>query len=230
MRKSIFCLTASALVLTACQPLGTLLTAPFGYSFSISNFTVFSVITALIFIALTILSLKQNSAPYSKSNLVIFLITTPLSIIDSFFYIILYHENIRTRASILLLIIPIVCSFYLMLKYAEVKIIKPIILSLSVIMLLMLLPLVFISVFLPTPNTVIKTVYAQDSHRYAEVIDSDQGALGGNTFVDAYAADNPFFKISKRVYEGNWGEWERMSIYWKDEHTLVINSHEYYIK
>lgn len=228
MRKSLSWLAVAALVLTACQPLGTLLTAPFGYSFSISNYTFFSVITTLIFIALTILSLKQNDKPYSKASLVIFLITTPLSIIDIFFYIV--FGGISSRASIFLLLIPIVCSFYLMLKYAEVTIIKPIILSLSVIMLLMLLPLVFISVFLPSPNTVVKTVFSPSTHRYAEVIDSDQGALGGDTLVDVYVADNPFFKISKRVYEGTWGEWERISIYWKDEHTLVINSKMYYIK
>lgn len=229
MRKSLSWLAVAALVLTACQPLGTLLTAPFGYSFSISDFTVFSVITALIFITLTILSLKQNSAPYSKASLVIFLITTPLSIIDIFFYIV--FGGISSRASIFLLLIPIVCSFYLMLKYAEVTIIKPIILSLSVILLLMILPLIlFFSIFFPSPNTVVKTVYSPSTRRYAEVINSDQGALGGDTLVDVYVADNPFFKISKRVYEGRYGEWGNMIIYWKDKHTLVINSKMYYIK
>ena len=80
-------------------------------------------------------------------------------------------------------------------------------------------------------NTVVQTVESPDGAYYAEVIDSDQGALGGDTIVDVY--EKVFFNISKksqRVYQGDWGEFRDMEIYWKDEHCLVINSTEYTIE
>ena len=71
---------------------------------------------------------------------------------------------------------------------------------------------------------------------YAEVIDSNQGALGGNTFVDVYenkGLNAIIFTISKkpqRIYQGDWGEFEYMAISWKNDHCLVINSVSYEIK
>ena len=71
---------------------------------------------------------------------------------------------------------------------------------------------------------------------YAEVIDSDQGALGGDTLVNVYKKGelNIFiFKIKKkpqRVYLGEWGEYKNMQIYWKNENCLIINSTEYKIE
>ena len=85
-------------------------------------------------------------------------------------------------------------------------------------------------------NTVVQTIESPNGEYYAQVIDSDQGALGGDTLVDVYQKSgiNAFlFKIEKkpqRVYWGDWGEFENMQIYWKDDNRLVINSVEYEIK
>lgn len=68
------------------------------------------------------------------------------------------------------------------------------------------------------------------------MIDSDQGALGGDTLVDVYeksAINAILFKIEKkpqRVYSGGWGEFNNMQIYWKDDECLKINSTEYKIQ
>lgn len=82
-------------------------------------------------------------------------------------------------------------------------------------------------------NTV-KTVESPSGEYYAEVIDCNEGALGGSTFVEIHKNEEdsrPFFfgkeEKSKRVYSGRWGEFENMEIYWKDDNTLVINSKEY---
>ena len=82
-------------------------------------------------------------------------------------------------------------------------------------------------------NTVVKTVESPNKEYYAEVIDSDQGALGGNTFVDVYEKSiikTPILTVCKkpkRIYSGKWGEYKKMQIYWKDDTCLVINSVEY---
>lgn len=82
-------------------------------------------------------------------------------------------------------------------------------------------------------NTVIQSVPSPNGTYYAELIDSDQGALGGDTLVDVHHSKRInalLFQIEKkpqRVYHGEWGEFEDMEIYWKDDNCLVINSKEY---
>lgn len=84
-------------------------------------------------------------------------------------------------------------------------------------------------------NTVVQSAKSPNDTYYAEVIDSDQGALGGDTLVEVYENKgiNTFvFNITKnpqRIYYGEWGEAQNMQIYWKDDNCLVINSVEYLI-
>jgi hypothetical protein len=67
----------------------------------------------------------------------------------------------------------------------------------------------------------------------AVVIDSDQGALGGNTLVDiehnASEINVWFGRFTKitRVYTGEWGEFDTMSMEWKNDSTLLINGKSY---
>lgn len=68
------------------------------------------------------------------------------------------------------------------------------------------------------------------------MIDRDEGALGGSTRVDVYEKGviyTPLFEISKKpqiVYFGSWGEFENMTIHWKNDTCLVINGKEYEIE
>lgn len=77
-------------------------------------------------------------------------------------------------------------------------------------------------------NTVVDTVHSPENTYYAEVIDSSQGAMGGNTFVDVHKTEGK--GSPQRVYSGDWGEYEDMEIYWKDDTCLVINGVEYEIE
>ena len=78
-------------------------------------------------------------------------------------------------------------------------------------------------------NTVVKTVETPDGAYFAQVIDNNQGALGGATLVEVYENKKVWgrYKKVERVYSGKWGESHTMEIYWKDEYCLVINSVEY---
>ena len=74
-------------------------------------------------------------------------------------------------------------------------------------------------------------------HNYAEVIYSNQGALGDDIFINVYenkGIDIFIFKILKKpqsFYESDLGEFGNIEeIYWKDDNCLVINSAEYKIE
>lgn len=100
-----------------------------------------------------------------------------------------------------------------------------------VLVLMMCLPFLLFLLSLRgiSENTVVMTQESPEGTYFVQVIDSDQGALGGATLVEVYENRKIFgrYKKVERVYMGEWGEWQTMNIYWKDEHCLVINDREY---
>lgn len=84
-------------------------------------------------------------------------------------------------------------------------------------------------------NIVVKSAVSPQKTYTAEVINNDQGALGGNTLVSVREEKKidllicEFSKVPICVYMGEWGEFDQMKISWKDEETLLINQKEYKI-
>ncbi len=75
-------------------------------------------------------------------------------------------------------------------------------------------------------------VEAPDGRCYAVVIESDQGALGGATYVDVVEKPRKllFFEISgktRRIYTGGWSEARDIQVIWQDADTLLINGQAY---
>ena len=85
-------------------------------------------------------------------------------------------------------------------------------------------------------TTVVQSAVSPDGAYYAELIDDDQGALGGNTEVlvrDNWCFDGLFFNVTEQfsvIYHGKWGEFKDMTIRWKDDRCLLINEKEYPIE
>ena len=85
-------------------------------------------------------------------------------------------------------------------------------------------------------NTVVDRIYSPEKTFYAEIIDSNQGALGGNTVVNVYKNSRlnllvlTISKTPQRVYIGEWKEYESMQAEWKNESCLLINSEEFNIE
>lgn len=84
-------------------------------------------------------------------------------------------------------------------------------------------------------NTIVRQVMSPDQSYAAILIDSEQGALGGNTWIDIeYRTSNipvgygRFVKVT-RVYTGRCGEFETISMEWQDDHTLLIDGKSYRI-
>lgn len=95
-------------------------------------------------------------------------------------------------------------------------------------------------------SSVVKEVLSPDQNYVAEVVDDDQGALGGNTYVTVRWSGQQKQKKEipvlvgklvpgtlgangKTVYEGSWGEFETMDIKWKNNHILLIDGKEYIV-
>ena len=129
------------------------------------------------------------------------------------------------------------CAFFLIYKHGRGTVIKTVFAILSLLCICFLCVILFFRLLFGSfgENTVVMTVRSPNKEYYAEVIDSDQGALGGNTFVDVYEKsiiETPVLTVCKkpkRIYSGKWGDYKKMQIYWKDDTCVVINSVEYKI-
>lgn len=234
MKKAISILMCVLFMLTILYPAGIIITACLGYRFELISVSVFAVAIALLSVWIIVLDHICKNTPENKVTRILSAIITPLSLINALFCII-KCPHIWVIASVLF---SAGCCSYLAIKNG-----KPLALKITALVLsaLMIVPFGFLSFIALVfgniaQNTVVQTVASPNGEYYAQVIDSDQGALGGDTLVNVYQKSiiNAFlFEIEKkpqRVYTGDWGEFENMHIYWKDDRCLVINSVEYEIE
>lgn len=234
MKKIISSLAYVLLAFIVFLPIAVILFSCLGYTFKLTSYLFFAIVTALIAVSTVALSVKAKEFIQNSAVPVLLALSTPLSLINAVFYIL----ECGTASVIVSMLICVCCCCYLTVKHG-----KPLVFKITCLVLsaLMLLPVGFLS-FLALAfgnlgeNIVVQTVESPNGTYYAEVINSDQGALGGDTLVDVHEnkeIDALTFKISKksqRVYHGEWGEFENMTIYWKNENCLVINSVEYVIE
>lgn len=69
-------------------------------------------------------------------------------------------------------------------------------------------------------ETVVQSVDSPNAVYRAELISSDQGALGGDTLIRVFVIGSR--KSPQIVYRGEWGEFDNMTIYWQDDSRLTV--------
>lgn len=234
MKKAVsFCLCLLYL-LTILLPAGTLLSNYFGYNFELGSVPAVLVAIIVLSVCTVALAPKFIGDIENKFICVLLAILVPLSLVNAVFFIFECSEV----WVIVCTLVSAGCCCFLTINYG-----RPVVLKLVALMVsaLMILPIGFLSFLVLVfgnfgQNTVIQTVESPNGKYYAQVVDSDQGALGGNTFVDVYersAFNAVVFKIQKkpqRLYSGEWGEFREMQIHWKNDDCLIIDSVEYEIE
>lgn len=233
MKKALSVLICTAAALIVLYPVGVLLTACFGYTFTLASVPVYAAVTALTAVCAAAVGFPGGAAPDNKVIRVILCVNVPLSIL---------HAVMTTGACsrwvvVLCAAVTVGCCVLLAVRCREASVLKKVTLIAAGIVAVPACIIIVISLIVNGfgKTTVVRTVTSPDGSFCAEVIDHDEGALGGSTLVEVYA--KPFnagaFRIGKRpetVYKGAWGEFETMEIYWKGEHCLVIDSVEHKVE
>ena len=135
----------------------------------------------------------------------------------------------------LLALMWVFCSFALLICYGNPPLMKGIILGVNTLLVILLvLVLCFVSFFSFGEMTVVQRLPSPEGTYYAELIDDDQGALGGNTLVYVYDTRQRIYlgllmvqKNPQRVFMGRWGLFETMELEWESEQVLKINGRPY---
>ena len=234
MRKAITFLLCLLFTMTILFPVGALVSACFGYTFELTSFLAVSVIIAVISVFTVIFSIISKDKIINKGIIILSYILFPLSFINAVIYI---YESGELPVAICVFV-SAVCCFCVTIRNIDSKVGKIIV---SVLFSMMTAFFIFFAFMMLTfgsigQNTVIKNIESPNGNFYAQVIDSDQGAFGGDTLVNVYekrGIDTFIFKLKdkpQRVYLGEWREYESMHISWKDDKCLVINSVEYEIE
>lgn len=228
MKKAIPILMCLLFLLTILYPAGLIIAFSLGYSFELISIIAFSVIIALLSVSIAVIASIYKIFVDNIVTRIFLAVIIPLSLINAVFYI-SDSPRILTVASAF---ISVSCCWYLTARFAKPLALKIIALVLSGLMVFPIAFFCFIAVTFGSlgQNTVVETVESPSKEYYAQIVDSDQGALGGDTLVMVYEQSEinaiifTIKKFPKTVYSGDWGEFENMEIYWKDDKCLVINS------
>lgn len=246
--------------LTALLPAGAIISYLFECTFKLISIPGFTLGLAVLGVCLVILDFCSKYKIKNKAFSVFLATLLPLAMINAMFIGVTCDQlfnsildllfdgqsflrsiqavSLEEYLTVMAVLIHLICCCLL-----TVRQVKPLSLSITslCISLLMSLPIAYILMIALmigglSNETVVKTIQSPDGTYCAQVVDSDQGALGGNTNVEVYEnqkIDILLFKIQKhpkRIYSGDWMEYETMEIYWKDDGCLVINSVEYQIE
>ncbi len=234
MKKTASIIMWLLFILIILYPSGILIASCFGYGFELISISAFAAAIAVLSVGIVVHDCVYKNTLEKKGLRILSAIISPFSFINAVLYI-FACPKIWVIAGVSL---SAGCCCYLTVKYGKPLALKIIALTLSGLMVLPIGCMSFIFLIFGniSQNTVVKTVESPSGKYYAQVIDSDQGALGGDTFVDVYEKSGfhtILFKMEKkpqRVYSGDWGEFNNMQIYWKDDECLIIHSTEYKIQ
>jgi hypothetical protein len=201
-----------------------------GYSFILNSYPIYSIALAIISILAASFLFMFNVA-LNKINYVLSALLLPMSFVNG----ICCHSHSNTKLTVIFTLIGCCCAIAIYSKFASPRALKIVSGILSALLFLFLLLVLIVGILKST--IVVKSVPSPQNKYLAEVIDDDQGALGGNTLVDvkdnSQTIDLLVGKFSKQptcVYTGKWGEFTNMQISWKSEHVLIIDGKEYHIE
>lgn len=198
-----------------------------GDRFVLYSYFIFGMMLAALSLLALVFLLASKTVP-GRQGAVFSALLLPLSVGNGICF--LLHDG--SKPTLFFILIACGCAAVLFFRFANPAVLKIISGVLSVLLLLLLPAVYLLKGF--SSNTVVKSVPSPQNTYVAEVIDNDQGALGGNTWVNVRDSGKTvnvwigrFEKPPTRVYTGKWGEAAKMQIDWNNGDVLVINGREY---
>ena len=197
----------------------------FGFYVRVRSWLVHSVIFTLIFLLLCLRVLREDSK--SGAGSVLSCLLFPASALHAAVWTVGFA---RFWLAALLSLVWVVFSAIIMIKN-----VRPLGAKIAVYLpsVLILLPTMLFMLFLPFAwgyRMAVRTITSPERNYRAEVIDVNEGALGGATIVEVYDLRKQFdgiiFLFQKEpqvVYHGDWGDFKTMTLQWESEQVLLIN-------
>lgn len=213
-----------------------------GYQLVLYNDVLESGITAILFLSLTICLFVGKVQLNALNQIMVSLLLIFVILIQNYF-VVQEGSSLKQILLIFLALVSVgsgVCLFFKYRFCVPFKIVCGFFaIIFSIWMFLMMVIILFETVFGEFGQTsVVRQVPSPSQSQTAEIVDVDLGATGGSTLVRLAGLGGKGIPVligelvRERVvvYEGEWGEFETMEVYWKDDQTLVIDGTEYKAK
>lgn len=232
MKRNFSVVFAMLFILYLLIPIGLLISLFTGCSIYLRNNEASAAVLAVLSVMVLIFTWMDKKREITRGGKVCILLLLPLSLINWLYYIL----SSQWKFTVYFMAVCFCCSWIYVIRYIGNKAIKMAVAAICVLLLIPLTLFSFIDYVFGSfgSRTVVRTIDSPDGRYRAEIIDSDQGALGGNTFVDVYDAYSEmnlyFVRVAGRpwrIYAGDWGEYQDMTVSWEDGHTLLIDGVAY---
>lgn len=219
------------LAMVLALPVFVIASSLLNYIFVVCNYSVLVTVATVMFSGLCVLFLREKEQECSRLVRIIVVLLMPLSVLNLLFYMWESASGYVTLMASAWIVFSVILACTV-LKSVVLKVIY------VILALFLFLPICFMALFIGIgKNTVVNTLASPEGTYCGEVIDSDQGALGGDTTVLVYNkkhhVDFCFFEFRKKpqcVYVGEWGEFKNMDIYWTSDEELMINGNSYMVE
>lgn len=234
MKKIMAILPMILCILVGFCPTCAFITNCFNYTFILYN-DVLTLLMIMIFFSITTYYLYQYKTEITHIQSIYAILLLPLSMINNIYFM------MQGQHIILLFICCFaifVCSIFILRKCSSMKYLQMISGIISGILTFAFLFVVAISLLFKDFGEIkiVQSLISPNQNYEAQVIVSDQGALGGNTYVDIFYLQDDIellfgriSKHSKRVYEGEWLDYQNIDIYWGSEDFIIVNGKGYSI-
>ena len=216
------------LILTILFPSICILAKLLHYSFTVNNGIVYAIVSSVLYCGIGILLICRKERRIGKISSVFLSVSLLLNQINTLMFIF----RADNQAAMLLMALWFVMTAILVAVYVKNTALTATFYTLSGILVLPIFLFIMLSVF--GARTVIAREASPDMRYCAEVIDDDQGALGGATILMVYRLDGSFSigsfdfrKSQTELRSGPWGEFESLS--WQDSEHLSMNGTIYEI-
>ncbi len=219
---------AEVLIIPACFVFSILT----GYQFIVNNYPVFLLIMSAIFIGTGLAAIFSKQTDIGAAPLIFTAHLLPLVEICYFFCM---FDSLKTVMCIAVFGIWAVFAIWVTAvvykKSARLWGLKAISFVISALMLVPLMYFSFIIFIFGDlgENTVVVEATSPEGTYTVQVIDSDQGALGGDTLVYVYSnkrrIDLGFIEFGRDpecIYRGAWGEYKSMNAHWVSDNELAL--------
>lgn len=230
MRKTFSFIPSAEIILFAFYPVCKLIGSIFGYDFILYSYPAFAIIISVLAVICAALTMTVKFSA-SKFGVVLSAAALPVSILYGIIMVFCSSWSL----CIVFALVSAVCSFIIFMKFASslaLKITMGIISAvLAFVMIIEAMLVLLVEGFGAT--NIIAEYPSPNGSFTAVLIDSDQGALGGDTYVDVTQNKKlnliigEFSKAPIRVYSGDWGEFENIEIEWENDNALLINGKFY---
>lgn len=139
------------------------------------------------------------------------------------------------------LVILLFIIILIVMSYSSLGSITKVLTAFLLVLTIIFTPLVLIGMLIDEgfSTKTIKEYYSPDDKYILELVDHDEGALGGSNNIwlkkNITQKDYLIFEIKENeqdclVYEGKWGEFDNIRVVWLSENQFQINANKYDVK